>query len=102
MKNKENITAIIYDKKGRILSIGKNSYIKTHPLQKFYAEKCGLGKKIYIHAELQAIIRCHDLEKAHKIIISRIGKTGNMLLAAPCPICQMALRGVGIAHIEHT
>jgi hypothetical protein len=33
MTKRQAITAIITDKKGRVLSIGQNSYSKTHPLQ---------------------------------------------------------------------
>ena len=38
-KTKYVVTAYIKDKKGRVLAIGKNSYIKTHP------EMVKLGKK---------------------------------------------------------
>ena len=30
MSRKHSLTAIIYDKKDRVLSIGQNSYTKTH------------------------------------------------------------------------
>ena len=41
MTTKHKITAIIYDKKGRVLSIGQNSYIKTHPYQAKIAKQVG-------------------------------------------------------------
>lgn len=30
-KNQHVVTAYIYDKRGRMLSMGRNSYTKTHP-----------------------------------------------------------------------
>jgi hypothetical protein len=38
MKTRHELTAVIYDRKGNVLSIGKNSYIKTHPLQAIHAK----------------------------------------------------------------
>lgn len=99
---KQSLTAIIYDKKGRVLSIGQNSYIKTHPLQAKHANKVGLPDKHYLHAEVHAIVKCKDLDKAHRIFISRFGKEGQPLLAKPCPVCQSAIKAAGINYIEHT
>jgi tRNA(Arg) A34 adenosine deaminase TadA len=102
MSSLQDITAIIYDRKGRVLSIGKNSYIKTHPLQAKYANKVGLPEKQYLHAEIAAIVKCRDLAKAHKIEVLRVGRDGSFLLAKPCPVCQSAIKASGIKHIEHT
>lgn len=99
---KQNLTAVIYDRKGRVLSIGQNSYIKTHPLQAKHANKVGLPDKHYLHAEVHAIVKCKDLSKAHKIFISRFGKEGQPLLARPCPVCQSAIKAAGIEHVEYT
>ena len=99
---KHELTAIIYDKRGRVLSIGQNSYIKTHPLQAKHAEKVGLPEKQYLHAEIHAIARCKDLTKAHRILITRFGKNGQPMLAKPCPVCQSAIRAAGIELVEHT
>ncbi|MCK9369256.1 hypothetical protein M0R04_04895 [Candidatus Dojkabacteria bacterium] len=93
---KQHITAIIYNKKGHVLSIGQNSYVKTHPYQKKLAGKVGLPDKEFLHAEIAAIIRCKNLKKAHSIFISRYGVKGEPLNAKPCPICSEALRIVGI------
>lgn len=102
MKNRQLITAVILDKRGNILSIGRNSYLKTHPLQASYARKVGEDKKIYLHAEVHAIIRCQDLSRAYKILITRFDKFGNPRLAKPCAICENAIKDVGIKIIEHT
>jgi len=101
-KIKQNITAIIYDKRGRVLSIGKNQYLKTHPIQAHHAERVGLPHKQYLHAEISAIIRCRKMGKAHKIIVTRLDSKGNPVLAKPCPICQSAIAATNIKVIEHT
>lgn len=99
---KHNITAVIYDKRGRVLSIGKNSYVKTHTIQANYAKRVGLPEKQFIHAEIDAIIKCRSLEKAHKIFVSRTAANGRPALAKPCKICQMAIKEAGIKEIQWT
>lgn len=101
-KAKYNITAIIYDKRGRVLSIGKNSYAKTHPLQIHHCQKVGLPHKQFLHAEVHAIVKCKNLDKAHKIVVMRYDKEGTPQNAKPCPVCQSAIRAAGIENIEHT
>lgn len=98
----QNVTAIIYDKKGRVLSVGKNSYTKTHPAQARHAKKVGLERKIFIHAEVDSIVRCRDLSRAHKIVVSRITKDGSFANAKPCPVCESAIKEAGIEHVEWT
>ena len=102
MTTKQTITAIIYDRKGRVLSVGQNSYIKTHPLQALHAHKVGQEHKIFLHAEVAAITRCPDLSKAHKILVTRYDKKGKPVLAKPCPVCMSAIGATPIQHIEHT
>jgi len=36
-----NLTATLYDKRGRKLAVGTNSYTKTHPLQGKFAVEAG-------------------------------------------------------------
>lgn len=96
------VTALIYDRKGRVISIGQNSYIKTHPLQAKYAQMVGQPEKQYLHAEIHAITRCRDLRKAHKIFISRYNKQGEPVLAKPCPVCVTAIQKSGIKYVQHT
>jgi len=91
---KQEITAIIYDKRGKVLSIGKNSYIKSHSLQAKYASKVGEHDKIFLHAEIDAIIKCRNIDKAHRIFISRPLRSGGYGLAKPCKICQHAIETI--------
>lgn len=101
--NRHNLTAIIYDKKGNILSIGKNNYVKTHPLQQKYAKRVGQDHRVFLHAEIHAIVKCRSLDKAHRILITRYNTKGQPLLAKPCKICETAiLNETPIKRIEYT
>ena len=97
-----DITAIIYDKRGRVLSVGKNSYIKTHPLQAQHAREAGEPHKVFLHAEVHAISRLKDLAKAHSMKIFRFLEDGSPALARPCKVCQSAIRAAGIEVVDHT
>lgn len=105
-KQQQNITAIIYDRKGRVLSVGKNSYTKTHPLMAKYARLAGedysASGYAFIHAEVDAIIRCKNLEKAYRILVTRIRRDGSYGCAKPCLACQAAIKEAGIEVVEHT
>lgn len=101
-KARFDLTAIIYDKRGKVLSIGKNSYVKTHPYQAKCAERVGLPDKQFLHAEIHAILKCRKLEKAHKIVVTRFGKDGEEKTAKPCPVCMSAIEAAGIKIVEHT
>lgn len=99
---KQSLTSIIYDKRGRILSIGKNSYTKSHTLQAYHANKVGLPLKIFIHSEIDAIVKCKDLTKANSIKVFRTNSVGEYMLAKPCKICMSALACAGIKNITWT
>ena len=101
-KKRFEITAIVYDKKGKVLSVGKNSYVKTHPLQAEHAIKVGLPHKQFLHAEIHAISRCKQLDRAHKIVVLRFDSSGLPRSAKPCPVCESAIEAAGIKVIEHT
>jgi len=101
-KKRFSITASIYDKRGRLLSKGKNSYTKTHPIQKYYAAEAGLPQKQFLHAEIHAIIKCKFIKKAHKIVVHRYTQSNDPATAKPCKICMKAIKDAGIRYIEHT
>lgn len=96
------LKATIYDKKGRKISTGENSYSKTHPYQIRLAEKAGRPNAIFLHAEIQAIVRLKDRTKAHRILIERYDKQGNPRPAVPCEICTLAIEEAGIKVVEYT
>lgn len=103
-RKKYFIMAKITDKSGMVLSVGHSSYVKTHPLQKKYAQKVGLPKKEFLHAEMMAIIRLrpHQLRKVHAITVYRFHEDGRPALAKPCPICQSMIEAAGIKHVYYT
>lgn len=96
------ITAIIYDKRGRVLSVGQNSYVKTHPLQAHHARKAGEPYRQFLHAEVHAIARCPDINQAHTMKIFRFLEDGSPALARPCRICESAIQSTPIKVITHT
>lgn len=102
MTTRQQITAVIYDKKGRVLSVGQNSYVKTHPMQAYHARKVGAVHKIYLHAEIAAITRCQDLSKAHRMLVTRYDRHGKPVLAKPCPVCESAINSTPIRVVRHT
>jgi deoxycytidylate deaminase len=110
MTKPQDITALVYDRRGRLLSVGRNSYHKTHPVQARMAQETarevndkGLAEKIYLHAEVDALVKMRgDWSKAHRLVITRYTKDGKPASAKPCKICERMIRLAGIEHIEHT
>lgn len=102
-KGKQRVAAILVDRWGNTISSGTNSYVKTHPLQKHYATKAGNEHREYLHAEIAAIIRAQGLTgKGTTMYIARIKADGSPALAAPCPVCQLALAEAGITNVVYT
>lgn len=99
---RHEVTAFIYDKRGRLLSMGKNSYVKTHPMQAEHASAVGRPLQVFMHAEIAAIIKCKDIDKAHSIEIFRFDAAGRPANSKPCPICKRALSFTQIKKISHT
>ena len=95
------VTAFVYDRKGRLLASAQNSYIKTHPMMLHYGKKVGQTKKVFLHAEVAALVRC-DWEKAHRIVVTRYNSKGEPVCAKPCPICSQVIKDAGIKIVEHT
>ena len=98
--SKQTVVAKIYDKKGRLLATGHNSYTKTHPKQAYYASKAGFGRKNYLHAEIAAII--HAGPTAYAIHVFRHRRDGSLALARPCEICMLAIKEAGIKQITYS
>ena len=99
---KFNVVATIYDKRGRVIAKGENSYKKTHPYQGELADRHGRKGQIYLHAEVAALVKLKDWSRAYMIKVERYGKKGDLLIAKPCPICQAAIDRAGIKRVEHT
>ena len=103
MKTRYEITAFVKNKFGLIISVGLNSYIKSHPLQKFFAEKVGKPHNIYLHAEILALIRASiSKEIGDTLQVQRYNTIGHPEDAKPCPICVEAAIFFGIKKINYT
>lgn len=102
MTTVHNITAFAYDRKGRLLSVGRNSYVKTHPLQARAAKEVGEDYKIFLHAEVAALVKIKDWTRVNKLVVTRYSKSGEPLLAKPCRVCQRVIKIAGIETVEHT
>ena len=99
-KKRFQLTALAYDKRGRLLSVGRNSYVKTHPLAGYYGKKSGRPDAIYLHAELDALIKARG--NVHKLVVVRYNAHGEPVNAKPCKGCQLALKDFGVKHVSHT
>lgn len=100
-KRRYQIKATTYDKRGRVLAVGVNSYHKTHPLQAQWAAQVDQEYKQTLHAEIAAIIKSkrHDI---HTIKIERYDREGNPRNAQPCAVCQHAINLAGIRWVNYT
>jgi len=87
-------------KAGRVVSIGVNSYRKTHPRQAHYARIVGQPRKEFLHAEIAALVRAKTA--VDTLVVLRFDKEGNPALAKPCAICQLAIAAAGITNVVHT
>jgi len=71
-------------------------------MQAHHAKNVGREEKIFLHAEIDAIIKCRDISKAHKISIFRYSKDGKPMPACPCEVCQDGIKATPIKIIEYT
>lgn len=96
--NKEKVFAVL-EKNGRPISTATNCYTKSHKAQRDYARRAGYPAKVYLHAEISAIIksRCHG----DTMYIYRLNKKGELLPSKPCPVCQLALKELHIKQVYH-
>lgn len=102
MSRKHAITALIYNKRGRLISMGQNSYSVTHPLQARCAQAVGEPHRIFLHAEIAALVKLKDWGTAHSIHVARYTRNGEPADAQPCKACCHALKLAGIKNISFT
>lgn len=98
---KHVILAKAYDRKGNLISASFNNYNKSHPLMAKFAKMAGQPERIYLHAEVRALLLAKD-EKVHKITVERYSADGKPALAKPCKCCQVALDFFGVKEVEYT
>ena len=75
---------------------------KVAEFEEKFAEMVGLHEKIYLHAEISALIS--NKSNAITFIVERLSvDSGNELRnAKPCPVCSLALKHAGIKHIYYS
>jgi tRNA(Arg) A34 adenosine deaminase TadA len=101
-RKKFKVKATIFDKRGKVISCGTNSYEKTHPLQYKLSKQCGNPDAIYLHAEIAAIVKLKKYHSAHKILIERYDSEGKPRMAKPCQVCALAIKQADITVVEYT
>jgi len=94
------ITALAYARNGRLLAVGRNSYYKTHPLQAKLAKKASKPLCVYLHAEIDALIKAR--QPVYKLVVTRFNSKGAPVSAKPCSICQLAIQHFKVKKVEHT
>jgi len=97
LKGEYLLGAICINRRGRVLSMGFNSYTKTHPLQSKYANKLNIHHKVYLHAELSALLK--SKEKPNSLLVARINRHGQLTTSKPCLVCQLAMREAGVKQV---
>ena len=95
----QKVGCVITDKRGNVLSEGMNSN-KSHPIQARFAKLVGKEEKIFLHAEISALVKCRG--EPHTIYIARVTQAGHMGRAKPCTICEEAIRQSGIEFVVYT
>jgi len=103
-------SAILLNKRNRIISTGVNSYERTHPVQSWAAKKASkvfndpnLEKKIFGHAEIISLIKAR--EDAETIVVCRVGghSKKELRMSKPCRICTYyILNCTKIVHIHYS
>ena len=99
--SRKKVGAILLNK-GKVVAKGVNQDTKSHPLQAQLAELVGLEEKIYLHAEISALIKCKS--NVDTIVVARLGghEGDELRNAKPCKICSLALQKAGIKNIYYT
>lgn len=100
LMTKHVITARIYDKRGRLLTRAQNNYTHSHPLQASFARKAGQPARIYLHAEIAALVKLRKHDRPWRMEVERIRKDGTKGSAHPCPVCMAAINHWGIEELE--
>jgi tRNA(Arg) A34 adenosine deaminase TadA len=87
-------------KKSKVISTAVNLEKKSHPMQAKLAKKVGLDPKIYLHAEVHALVKAK--ENADTIIVARVNNQGLLRNSLPCPICRLAIESEQIKNVYYT
>jgi len=97
--SKKKVGALLLNR-SRVVVSATNLETKSHPTQAKFAQRVGLCEKIYLHAEIAALVKCR--EECDTIVVARVNPQGKLRMARPCPICELALKEAGISKIHYT
>lgn len=97
--DQHKVSCACYDKRGRLIATAWNQPGKSHPRQAHYAKLAGQEDRIFLHAELGALIRCR--EDPYAIQVVRIGPKEYPKASFPCPICLRAIEEAGVKEIYY-
>jgi len=97
--SKKQVGSVLLNK-SKVVVTATNLERKSHPIQAKFAERVGLHEKIFLHAEIAALVKCK--EECDTIVVARVNPQGKIRMAKPCPICELALKEAGIQNIYYT
>lgn len=87
--------------RGKVLVSSTNTDIKTHPIQAHFASRAGLDKKVYLHAEVRALLKPWA-SRCDTLVVCRVNKKGELCMARPCPVCQLAIAESSIKRVYYS
>jgi len=96
---------IVY--KNKLLSIGFNNPLKTHPLNLRYKykgrENNNIGEYIGVHSELSAILKYGFTDCTNHILVNtRLTIANNIANSKPCGGCQNLLKQLNFKKVYYT
>jgi tRNA(Arg) A34 adenosine deaminase TadA len=97
--SKKLVGAVLLNK-NRVVTTATNLERKSHPLQAKFAERVGLKEKIFLHAEIAALVKCR--EECDTIIVARVNNQNKLRNSRPCPICSLALKQAGVSKVYYS
>jgi len=94
---------VILDHHQKVIAQGMNRPTKTHPLQAKYAKKVNKHHRIFLHAEIDALIRSiKSSTSPETLIVVRVRRDGPMGTSKPCAVCQEAIRQSTIQQVVYS
>jgi len=90
---------VILDSSGRVIARGYNQK-KTHPKQTFYASRVNQKKKVHLHAEIAALVKCR--KAPHRLYVVRVNGKNKVMNSKPCAMCMLAIREAGVRQVVYS